>query len=126
MWTECAGGSDATHKRVACVSFRVRDSVAAMKPTLLFLTLVLTMLTACSSLDSRTRKLQLGMSREQVVKLLGSDYTVAGARKEADGSAIEILRFGDKGAEQVFAYFRNGQLVQWGDQKLLENAPPGK
>lgn len=111
---------------MACVSFLIRDSVKSMRPTLLFLTLVLTMLTACSSLDSRTRKLQLGMSREQVVKLLGSDYTVAGARKEADGSAIEILRFGEKGAEQVFAYFRNGQLVQWGDQKLLENAPPGK
>jgi hypothetical protein len=77
-------------------------------------------LTACSSFESRSRKLQLGMSREQVVKTLGNEYTVAGAKKEANGSTIEVLRFGDKSDEGVYAYFHNGQLVQWGDQQVLK------
>jgi hypothetical protein len=77
-------------------------------------------LTACSSFESRSRKLQLGMTREQVVKTLGNEYTVAGAKKEANGSTIEVLRFGEKKDPGVYAYFHNGQLVQWGDQQVLQ------
>lgn len=87
--------------------------------------LILT-LSACSSMDSRTRKLQLGMSRAQVVKLLGSDYTVAGAKKDADGSALEVLRFGEKKDPGLFLYFNNDQLVQWGDHEVLQNMPGTK
>lgn len=87
--------------------------------------LVLCGMTACSSLDSRTRKLQLGMSRDQVVNVLGSSYTVVGARQES-GGAIEVLRFGDKEREQLFAYFRDGKLVQWGDHGMLQQAPEAR
>jgi hypothetical protein len=83
-------------------------------------------LAACSSLDARTKKLQLGMTREQVVKTLGGDYSMVGAKKDADGSATEVLRFGEKKDQGLFAYFQNGKLVQWGDQQVLKNMPGAK
>ncbi len=88
--------------------------------------LLLLALVACSSMDSRTKKLQLGMSRAQVVKILGSDYTVAGAKKDADGSALEVLRFGEKKDPGLFIYFNNDRLVQWGDNQVLQNMPGAK
>ena len=87
------------------------------------ISLLLLALTACSSMDSRTRKLQLGMSRAQVVKILGSDYTVAGAKKDGEGSALEVLRFGEKKDPGLFLYFNNDQLVQWGDNQVIQNMP---
>jgi hypothetical protein len=88
--------------------------------------LLLLVLAACSSMDSRTRKLQLGMSRAQAVKILGSDYTVAGAKKDSDGSALEVLRFGEKKDVGLFLYFNNDKLVQWGDNEVLQNMPGAK
>jgi len=87
--------------------------------------LMLCGLSACSSMDSRTRRLQLGMSRAQVVGVLGSSYTVVGARQESDG-AVEVLRFGDQDRDQLFTYFRDGELVQWGDHDMLQQAPAAR
>ena len=88
--------------------------------------LLLLGLVACSSMDSRTKKLQLGMTREQVVKTLGGDYSVVGAKKDADGSAVEVLRFGERKDPGLFAYFHDGKLVQWGDNDALNNMPGAK
>jgi len=89
------------------------------------LALILCGLAACSSMESRTRKLQLGMSRAQVVGVLGSSYMVVGARQESAG-AVEVLRFGGKGDDPIFAYFRDGKLVQWGDHEMLQQAPESR
>lgn len=85
--------------------------------------LLLLALTACSSMDSRTRKLQLGMTRDQVVKTLGGEYSVVGAKQDTGGTAMEVLRFGEKKDAGLFAYFQNGKLVQWGDTQVLGNMP---
>ena len=90
------------------------------------ISLLLLGLTACSSLDSRTKKLQLGMSRDQVIKTLGDEFSVVGAKKDADGSALEVLRFGEKKDPGLFTYFQNGKLVQWGDNQVLQNMPGAK
>ena len=93
------------------------------KLSTVLLSLLLLGLAACSSLDSRTKKLQLGMSRDQVVQTLGGNYTVVGAKQDAKGGAVEVLRFGEKKDAGLFAYFQNGKLVQWGDQQVLQNMP---
>ena len=96
----------------------------ALGTSLVFLLLLA--LTACSSLDSRAKKLQLGMSRDKVVETLGGDYSVVGAKQDTGGSAVEVLRFGEKKDPGIFAYFQNGKLVQWGDQQVLQNMPGAK
>jgi hypothetical protein len=83
-------------------------------------------LTACSSsLESKSKKLTLGMNRAQVIKALGSDYAPVAARTETDGKKVEVLRFG-KEDEGFYTYFRDGELVQWGDTNVLKAIPGGQ
>lgn len=98
-----------------------------MKKSLCLLTtgLLLLGITACSSLQSRAKKLTLGMERQQVVKTLGGSYTPVAARTEEGGSNIEVLRFGKRKRDSIYTYFRDGKLVQWGDESALDRMPPG-
>ncbi|HAB19562.1 MAG TPA: hypothetical protein PLX89_17545 [Verrucomicrobiota bacterium] len=86
-------------------------------------TITLLALAACSSVESRSQKLQLGMTRAAAVKVLGSDYTVVAARVDPDGSPVSVLKYrGDK-KQDLFLYFRKDKLVQWGDTEALQNMP---
>jgi hypothetical protein len=85
--------------------------------------LALLALAGCSSLEDRSQKLQLGMTKQSVIDLLGSDYTTTAARVDADGSAISILKFHEDRKEDLFLYFRNDTLVQWGDTAALKAMP---
>lgn len=82
-------------------------------------------LAACSSLEKRSQKLQLGMSKANAIKALGSDYTVVAARAEADGSPVSVLKFSEGQKEELFLYFRNEKLAQWGNTEVLKAMPPG-
>lgn len=86
-------------------------------------TLLVIGVTACSSLERRSKKLTLGMDRQQVIKTLGGSYSTVGARAEDGGTNLEVLRFGKK-KSPVYTYFRDGKLVQWGDDSALDRMPP--
>jgi hypothetical protein len=75
------------------------------------------------SLASRSQKLNLGMPRAQVVKILGGPFSTVAAREEADGRKIEVLRFEDSKSGEMLVYFRDGRMVQWGDVRALDNMP---
>lgn len=81
-------------------------------------------LTACSSMEKRSQKLQLGMTKDAAVKLLGSDFSVVAARLEADGSPVSVLKFKEAKKQDLYLYFRNDKLTQWGDITLLKSMPP--
>ncbi len=98
-----------------------------MKPfiqVMLILTVSL-WLTGCASTESQAQKLQLGMTLADVTKLLGSDYTTVGARTEADGTPVSVIKYEIKRKEPLFLYFRKDQLVQWGDTTALKAMPAG-
>lgn len=63
------------------------------------------------------------MSKAQVVKILGKNFTVVAAREEFDGRKTEVLRFEDSKSGELFVYFRDSRMVQWGDVRALENMP---
>lgn len=76
-----------------------------------------------SSLQSRTQKLELGMSKDRVIRTMGGKHTTVGAREDSASRRLEVLRFEDAKTGEVLVYLRDGKLVQWGDVRVLENMP---
>lgn len=87
-------------------------------------TLTLLALVSCSSIETRSQKLQLGMSKTAAIKMLDSDYTVVAARVDADGSTVTVLNFPTEKKKGLYLYFRNDKLAQWGDTGVLDTMPP--
>jgi uncharacterized protein YceK len=85
--------------------------------------IVIAVLTGCSSVSSRTQKLQLGMSKADAIKIIKTDHSIAGARRDAAGQDVEVLKFEGDNKSDLFLYFRDDKLVQWGDQSVLQNMP---
>jgi hypothetical protein len=92
--------------------------------TTIVCSIALLSLAACSSMEKRSQKLQLGMTKDAAVELLGSDYSVVAARVEADGSPVSVLKFSEGKKKELFLYFRNNKLAQWGDAAALQAMPP--
>ncbi len=75
---------------------------------------------SCSSLQvshmtsSNINKLELGMSKEQVTQILGSNYTIAEKRLEGNNE-IEVLSYRDyyKNDEFYLFVFNNQKLDKW-------------
>jgi len=67
------------------------------------------------SLGSKLKKVEIGMTKEQVIKYLGNSYDVVAARDTPDG-ALEILRYENITIDGPIPYtvtFLNGMLVEW-------------
>ncbi len=95
-----------------------------MKRILLFIFFCAVLcLAGCSTLDSRTQDLKLGMTKEQTVKQLGKDYRTVGARQSSTDGAVEVIKYVDGDFGDLFLYFRDGKLVQWGDTKVMDDIP---
>lgn len=84
----------------------------------------LVILSSCGSMDTRTQKLNLGMTKDQTTSLLGKDFKAVGARESADARKVEVIRYDDPKYGELLLYFRDGKLVQWGDIRILDNMPP--
>lgn len=75
-------------------------------------------LSACSSLFRLTSanmdKLELGMSKEQIVNIIGTGYTIAEKRME-NGNQIEVLAYKDyAGAKEIYMFvLKNNRLEEW-------------
>lgn len=75
------------------------------------------------------RQIELGMSKDRVISLLGKDYKPASAI-EKDGNLFETISYnaGHDNEEYVY-YFKNGILQKWRkeimtqDKYLRESAP---
>lgn len=70
---------------------------------------------SCSSLKvgSNMKKIELGMSKQEVVSILGTDYQTAGASTTRDGN-FETLRFVDSlNGGWYLLTFQDGRLVEW-------------
>ncbi len=87
-------------------------------------TLTLLALVSCSSIETRSQKLQLGMTKADAIKTLDSDYTIVAARVDVDGSAINVLKYPIEKKKDLFLYFRDDKLTQWGDTGVLDAMPP--
>jgi outer membrane protein assembly factor BamE (lipoprotein component of BamABCDE complex) len=83
------------------------------------LLLVCCLLTCCVSnritwsTNDNIKKIALGMSKDQVVAILGKDYLVASSSKDDYGKPIEILAYKSDVYEEYKLKFVNAQLTEW-------------
>jgi len=94
----------------------------ATLPTLLFAATLLC-LSGCTTPESQSQKLQLRMSKNSVVKLMGPNYTPVAARVERDGTTDAVIKYELKKDRPLYLYFRQDELVQWGDIRVLNAMP---
>lgn len=99
-----------------------------MKKTMLTFILVFS-LWACGSyvntfnMNANLKKIELGMTKKEVISIMGNHYSNQGALRTFDGRDLESLRY-----ESVYDYyiifnFENGQLVEWYDNNNLPSGP---
>lgn len=84
-------------------------------------------LTACGyvkdvwNMDSNVRKIELGMSKKQVISIMGKYYEIVGARKTEYGN-VETIRYSYSNANNIrtsyLLSFEDGKLVEWFQEKL--------
>ena len=78
------------------------------------------MLSSCTAIKSAyfnysdMNKVELGMPKDQVVKILGNSYTIAEKRIE-DDNKIEVLSYSNYTETDVFYMFvfKNDKLEKW-------------
>ena len=96
-----------------------------MKTRICILFILVLITTACSSLANMTsekmNKLELGMSKQQVTEILGSNYTIA-EKKIENGVQVEVLSYRDfyKDDEFYMFIFKNNILERWHRELALK------
>lgn len=81
------------------------------------------LLASCTTLmqpyymDSKMKDIELGMSKNKVIAILGKDFESEGARMTADGS-IETISYktasmSDNTEGYYLLSFKNGKLIEW-------------
>jgi len=59
------------------------------------------------------KKVVLGMSKEQVINILGNDYLIASSSKDIYGNHIEVLAYKSDVHEEYKLKFINAKLTEW-------------
>lgn len=89
------------------------------------------MLTCCTlfyscgttmNMGSKLKKIEIGMTKQEVINILGNTYDVVAARDTPDGT-LEILRYTGMTIDGYYPYlvnFLDGKLVEW----FMESAVP--
>lgn len=77
---------------------------------LLFTVFLAVALSACgTAYNSALKQIELGMTKEQVVGLMGDKYTVV----QSTNAGNDTITYKDKFKNHWFFVFDNGQLVKW-------------
>lgn len=77
------------------------------------------LLTACVSnyiawnTNSNIKKIALGMSKEQVTKILGRDYLAASSSRDERGNQVDIIAYKSAAYEEYRLRFVNNLLTEW-------------
>lgn len=88
------------------------------KYTLILVAVVAILLTSCASINnqlsagSNMTKVQLSMTKDEVVKIMGRTYEVVGSRQTNEGSE-ETIGYLDAYNDIYMLTFLNGRLVEY-------------
>lgn len=94
--------------------------------------IVIFLMTGCRSIfdsynmDGRMKKIELGMTKKEVISILGKSYETAGARMSADGPVESIsyptTTISDSTEGYYILSFRNNVLIEWfKDKRPIRN-----
>ena len=79
------------------------------------------------NMDNRMHKIELGMTKQKVISILGKDFESAGARITPDGPIESIsyktgtMTIADYSEGYYILSFKNGILVEWFKEKTPIN-----
>lgn len=87
---------------------------------LLFSTLIVVLFAACASHSKTIRDIELGMSKQQVVSIMGKGYISESSVQHPDGN-VEIISYTSSAYDasstlittKYILHFLNGKLVEW-------------
>lgn len=82
------------------------------------------------SMDEKMRQVKLGMTKEEVIRILGKEYEQAGARQTPYGTVESISYLTqsyvtDNSDGYYILSFRDGRLVEWFKDKNTRHPHPG-
>lgn len=70
-------------------------------------------MTACgTAYNTQLKQVQLNMSREQIVSLMGDKYLTTGEQYQGNDK-VETIEYVDRYKNHWFFTFANGSLVKW-------------
>ncbi|WP_165022609.1 MULTISPECIES: hypothetical protein [unclassified Dysgonomonas] len=87
----------------------------------LYSLLLVIVLTSCAStfgvanLNSKIKKLELGMTKKEALSIVGKEYDLVVASQTADGR-LEVLRFTPVAGRIYLLHFLNGELVEYHEE----------
>ncbi|GAB3914597.1 hypothetical protein GCM10028803_60290 [Larkinella knui] len=88
------------------------------------------LLTACVSnhitwnANSAMKKVTIGMSKEQVIQLVGDDYMIASSSKDDKGNHLEVLAYKSDVDEEYKLKFINSRLMGWSREHINKYPVP--
>lgn len=90
-----------------------------MKKHLLFLLLFIAVTFAsCGTLNTsaRAKKLEIGMTKQEVIKVMGQGFRIVSASKLPEGT-MEVLRYESSIDYDYMIHLLNGKLVEWYEER---------
>ena len=63
--------------------------------------------------NDRVKKLELGMEKDEVIRILGNRYMITSSSKDHLGNAIEVLGYKSDVTEEYKFRFVNHKLTEW-------------
>jgi len=84
---------------------------------------VVLILTSCGSaqiFDSRVKKLELGMTKKEVISIMGGSYDVLAASQVPEGN-LEVLRYFSSLSYSYIVHLLNNELVEFHQDVYVPN-----
>jgi len=63
--------------------------------------------------NENIKKVEIGMTKEQVIQILGNKYMITAASKNLLGNAVEVLGYKSDANEEYKLTFVSNKLTQW-------------
>lgn len=80
---------------------------------ILFMALIAIALSSCgTAYNSQLKQVQLNMSRDQIVNLMGDKYLTTGEQLQGN-TTTETIEYADRYKNHWMFTFQNGRLVKW-------------
>ncbi|GAB2529014.1 hypothetical protein [Spirosoma aerophilum] len=95
-----------------------------MKKSFLLIYCIGCLLTGCISnhitwsANANIKKIALGMSKDQVIQILGDDYMIASSSKDERGNRIEVLAYKSDAYVEYKLKFVNALLAEWNREHI--------
>ncbi len=69
---------------------------------------------ATTALNKSVKKVELGMTKKEIVKIMGKTYNSSGAVKTPEGN-LETIKYTDTTTSGYTFHFLNDKLVKWNE-----------